>query len=152
MIETYPTHLIVRTLPKIDTNRFYLRRAHKFIKREKVRAHVNGYSRFCFTFLLNICIIYTIYGIRISFSCPIAQKRVGREEEKAKNKIIIFYSICWQILWPNVKSEIILVDYLFDPKHKIKETEAVLITVLLMDLQQDFRATLKRHLLKSLMR
>lgn len=74
-----------------------------------------------------------------------------------KNGIIICSTVFLldafvQMLWPNVKPEIILVDYLFDPKHKIKETEAVLIVVLLMDLQQDFRATLKRHLLKSLMR
>lgn len=59
---------------------------------------------------------------------------------------------CGQMLWPNVKAELILVDYLFNPMHKIKESEALLITVLLMDLQQDFRATLKRRLLKSMLR
>lgn len=38
MIEHYPTHLIMKTLPKIDRKRRYLREAYKFIKREKVRA------------------------------------------------------------------------------------------------------------------
>lgn len=38
MIENYPTHLIIKTLPKIDRKRRYLREAYKFIKREKVRA------------------------------------------------------------------------------------------------------------------
>lgn len=36
MVERFPTHLIMKTLPKVDRNRPYLREAHKFIKREKV--------------------------------------------------------------------------------------------------------------------
>lgn len=37
MLERYPTHLIIKTLPKVDRNRPYLREAYKFIKREKVQ-------------------------------------------------------------------------------------------------------------------
>lgn len=37
MLEHFPTHLIIKTLPKIDRNRPYLREAYKFIKREKVQ-------------------------------------------------------------------------------------------------------------------
>lgn len=37
ILEHYPTHLIMKTLPKIDRKRRYLREAYKFIKREKVR-------------------------------------------------------------------------------------------------------------------
>lgn len=37
MIERFPTHLILKTLPKVDRKRIYLREAYKFIKQEKVR-------------------------------------------------------------------------------------------------------------------
>lgn len=40
MIENYPTHLIIKTLPKIDRKRRYLREAYKFIKREKVSVYL----------------------------------------------------------------------------------------------------------------
>lgn len=36
LIEQFPTQLILKTLPKIDRSRRYLRDAHKFIKQEKV--------------------------------------------------------------------------------------------------------------------
>lgn len=37
VLERFPTHLIIKTLLKIDRSRPYLREAYKFIKREKVR-------------------------------------------------------------------------------------------------------------------
>lgn len=46
----------------------------------------------------------------------------------------------------------ILMDYLFDSAHRIKETEAILIAVLLFDLQQDFRSTVKCSMLRHLLR
>lgn len=57
-----------------------------------------------------------------------------------------------QISWPRVKSEIILLNYLFNPKYQVKENEALLIIVLLLDLQQDFRLAIKRSTVRFLLR
>lgn len=65
---------------------------------------------------------------------------------------ILFNIFDLQKLWPSIKSEMILMDYLFDPKHKVNESEAALIAVLLIDLQQDFRTTIKRSILMDLLR
>lgn len=43
-------------------------------------------------------------------------------------------------------------NYLFNPKNRVKESEAILIIVLLLDLQQDFRLAVKRSIMKFLLR
>lgn len=43
-------------------------------------------------------------------------------------------------------------DYLFDAKNHITESEAVLLIVLLLDLQEDFRYAIKRSILAFLLR
>lgn len=112
MFEHFPTRLIIKTLPKIDRKRPYLREASKFIKREKVYHLVHA----CY-FMLTDTVDFRM-----------------------------------QISWPRVKSEIILLNYLFNPKYKVKESEALLIVVLLLDLQEDFRLAIKLSTMRFLLR
>lgn len=42
--------------------------------------------------------------------------------------------------------------YLFGQKHHVKESEAMLIITLLLDLQEDFRLAIKQSTLRFLMR
>lgn len=46
----------------------------------------------------------------------------------------------------------LLMNYLFNPRNQVKESEAILIIVLLLDLQQDFRLAIKQSLLRFLLR
>lgn len=112
MIELYPTRLIMKTLPKVDRSRKYLRNAYRFIKREKV----NYYYKYLTEFWKEMCFDHS------------------------------------KVLWPNVKPEIILMDYLFDQSNRIKESEAVLLIILLLDLQEDFRYAVKRSIVQFLLR
>lgn len=64
-------------------------------------------------------------------------------------KLICFIS---KLLWPNIKPEIILLDYLFDTKNHVRESEAILIIILLIDLQEDFRYAIKNSIMKFLLR
>lgn len=57
-----------------------------------------------------------------------------------------------QKLWPNIKPEIILMDYLFDSKNHINENHATLIIALLLDLQEDYRYFVKRSFLKYILK
>lgn len=114
MIELYPTRLIMKTLPKVDRSRKYLRNAYRFIKREKV-----------------------------NFNCIVNYLTEFWKE--------MFFDHS-KVLWPNVKPEIILMDYLFDQSNRIKESEAVLLIILLLDLQEDFRCAVKRSIVQFLLR
>lgn len=107
----------MKTLPRVDAKRAYLRRASKFVQIEKV----------------------------ISLPFPSNSAFDGNERNT-------YVEIPLQRLWPTVKPEIILMDYLFDGKHKVNESEAALIAVLLLDLQQDFRSAVKRSVLMNLLR
>lgn len=64
--------------------------------------------------------------------------------------ICIIYSM--QKLWPEIEHEIMLYDYLFDQRHRVKEEEATMIIALLMDLQEDFRYAVKRAFIKYILR
>lgn len=89
-IETFPSHLIKKIIPKINPRQTFLKQAYKFIL----------------------------------------------EEEK---------------LWPNVKIEVMFMDYLFNPEHKVKRDTAVYIICLLLDLQEDYRYNIKRGFLKNIL-
>lgn len=58
------------------------------------------------------------------------------------------------MLWPEIKPEIILLDFLFNPnnKYKVTENDAILLTVLLTDLQEDYRYHVKRAMLRFVLR
>ncbi|XP_053695545.1 dynein axonemal heavy chain 3 [Sabethes cyaneus] len=55
-------------------------------------------------------------------------------------------------LWPNVHPEVMLLDYLFDPEHNVRRDQAVYLTILLMDLQEDYRYHVKRSFLRHILR
>lgn len=54
-------------------------------------------------------------------------------------------------LWPTVKSEVIFMDFLFNPEHKIRREVAVMIICLLLDLQEDYRFHTKRGFLRNIL-
>ncbi|CRK99186.1 CLUMA_CG012500, isoform A [Clunio marinus] len=56
-----------------------------------------------------------------------------------------------QKLWPNVKYEMIFMDFLFNPENKIRREEAVMIICLLLDLQEDFRYNIKRGFMRYIL-
>ncbi|XP_037908989.1 dynein heavy chain 3, axonemal [Hermetia illucens] len=90
-LETYPSKLIKKVLPKIDSHIPYLQKAYKFIVKE----------------------------------------------EK---------------LWPGIYPEVMLMDYLFNPEHHVREDEAVLIISCLIDLQEDYRHHVKRAFLRYILK
>jgi dynein heavy chain len=55
-------------------------------------------------------------------------------------------------LWPGIKLEVILMDFLFNPENKIRREIAVMIACLLMDLQEDFRYNIKRGFMRNILR
>lgn len=55
-------------------------------------------------------------------------------------------------LWPGVKLEVMLMDFLFNPENKIRREIAVMIICLLMDLQEDFRYSIKRGFMRNILR
>lgn len=54
-------------------------------------------------------------------------------------------------LWPNIKNEVIFMDFLFNPENKIRREVAVMIICLLMDLQEDYRYHVKRGFLRNIL-
>lgn len=126
MIERYPTHLIMKALAKVDRKRTYLREAHKFMKREKVH-EIDPFL----------------------FDC-------AKHSQNKLNLVDVFFLSLFiplmQIYWPNIKDEIILMHYLFSSKHQVKESEAILIIILLLDLQEDFRFSIKQSIMRFLLR
>ena len=54
-------------------------------------------------------------------------------------------------LWPEVKIEIIFMDFLFNPENKIKREVAVMIICLLLDLQEDYRYNIKRGFMRNIL-
>lgn len=55
-------------------------------------------------------------------------------------------------LWPNVKMEVMLMDFLFNPENKIRREFAVMIVCLFMDLQEDYRFNIKRGFMRNILR
>lgn len=56
-----------------------------------------------------------------------------------------------QVYWSGIKDEIILMNFLFSSKHLVRESEAILLIILLLDLQEDFRFAIKQSTLKFLL-
>lgn len=54
-------------------------------------------------------------------------------------------------LWPGVKREMMFMDFLFNPENKIRRDVAVMITCLLMDLQEDYRFNIKRGFIRYIL-
>lgn len=54
-------------------------------------------------------------------------------------------------LWPDVKSEVMFMDFLFNPENKIRREVAVMIICLLMDLQEDYRFNIKRGFMRYIL-
>jgi dynein heavy chain len=54
-------------------------------------------------------------------------------------------------LWPEIKSEVMLMDFLFNPENKVRRETAVMIISLLMDLQEDYRYCIKRALVRFIL-
>lgn len=54
-------------------------------------------------------------------------------------------------LWPNIKKEIIFMDFLFNPENKIRREVAVMIVCLMLDLQEDYRYQVKRGFLRNIL-
>lgn len=57
-----------------------------------------------------------------------------------------------QKLRSNLRPEVLMLEFLFDPKNNVKDTNALLIAVLLLDLQEDYRHHVKRSVLRSAFR
>lgn len=55
-------------------------------------------------------------------------------------------------VWPNIHTEVILLDFLFNPENKIPKHIAAYIIILLMDLQEDYRNYIKRGFIKYLLK
>lgn len=55
-------------------------------------------------------------------------------------------------LWPGIKLEVILLDFLFNPENKVRRETAVMIMCLLMDLQEDYRYNIKRGFMRNILR
>lgn len=89
-VETFPSHLIKKIIPKINNRQTFLKQAYKFIL----------------------------------------------EEEK---------------LWPEIKIEVMFMDFLFNPENKVRRDTAVYIICLLLDLQEDYRYNIKRGFLKYIL-
>jgi dynein heavy chain, axonemal len=54
-------------------------------------------------------------------------------------------------LWPCIKTEVMFMDFLFNPENKIRREVAVMIICLLMDLQEDYRFNIKRGFLRNIL-
>lgn len=54
-------------------------------------------------------------------------------------------------LWPGVKRELMLMDFLFNPENKVRREVAVMIICLLMDLQEDYRFNTKRGFMRYIL-
>ncbi len=54
-------------------------------------------------------------------------------------------------LWPTIKLEVMLMDFLFNPENKIRRETAVMISCLMMDLQEDFRYSIKRSFMRNIL-
>lgn len=54
--------------------------------------------------------------------------------------------------WPHIHLEVIFMDFLFNPINNIPKNEATLLIALLIDLQEDFRLTIKRDFIKYFLR
>lgn len=54
-------------------------------------------------------------------------------------------------LWPEIKLEVMLMDFLYNPENKIRREVAVMIICLLMDLQEDFRYSMKRNFMRCIL-
>lgn len=54
-------------------------------------------------------------------------------------------------LWPEIKLEVMLMDFLYNPENKIRREVAVMIISLLMDLQEDFRYSIKRNFMRCIL-
>lgn len=55
-------------------------------------------------------------------------------------------------LWPEIKNEVMLMDFLFNPENKIRREVAVMVVSLLMDLQEDYRYSIKRALMRFILK
>lgn len=66
--------------------------------------------------------------------------------------VLINFIHSMQVYWPNIKDELILMHYLFSPKYRVKNSEAILIIILLLDLQEDFRFFIKQSIMRFLLR
>ncbi|GAB0093009.1 Dynein heavy chain [Sergentomyia squamirostris] len=89
-VQPYPSHLIVKILPKVYPKMTFLKEAYKFIQAEKT-------------------------------------------------------------LWPNIQPEVMLMDFLFNSNRQIRPEIATMIMSLLMDLEEDFRHGLRRHILRKVL-
>lgn len=56
-----------------------------------------------------------------------------------------------ETLWPEVKCEVMLMDFLFNPENKIRREIAVMIICLLLDLQEDYRFSVKRGFMRYIL-
>ena len=54
-------------------------------------------------------------------------------------------------LWPEVKCEVMLMDFLFNTENKIRREVAVMIICLLLDLQEDYRFNVKRGFIRYIL-
>lgn len=54
-------------------------------------------------------------------------------------------------LWPEIKLEVMLMDFLYNPENKIRREVAVMVICLLMDLQEDFRYSMKRNFMRCIL-
>lgn len=81
----------------------------------------------------------------------IRKEKVDQEKVPGTNNIALIFWLL-QTMWPTVKSEIMLMDFLFTSKNRVKESEALLIIVLLLDLQEDYRHQVKRSVLRYILK
>ncbi|XP_055373574.1 dynein axonemal heavy chain 3 [Condylostylus longicornis] len=57
-----------------------------------------------------------------------------------------------KVLFPNVLSETMLINYIFDIPNNVPRSQAILIAVTLIDLQEDYRYEVKRALLRYILK
>jgi dynein heavy chain, axonemal len=73
------------------------------------------------------------------------------DDQKPMWKLIHKFIIHEERLWPDIKLEVILMDFLYNPENKIRREVAVMIICLLMDLQEDYRYSIKRNFMRFIL-
>lgn len=148
-IETYPTKLILRTFLQVQNANGFLTEAYKYVKHEQV------YNTKSATFSFHSLIIPIASS---QFNTPLSLFYLTICFHFKRNNFHIYTDDpprpLAQMLWPEIKPEIILLDFLFNPnnKYKVTENDAILLTVLLTDLQEDYRYHVKRAMLRFVLR
>lgn len=74
------------------------------------------------------------------------------DDSKPMWKLIHKFIVNEEKLWPEIKLEVMLMDFLYNPENKVRREKAVMIICLLMDLEEDFRYSVKRSFMRFILK